>query len=59
MIRSLRSLLREDEVSHVAIAFDHVIKSFRNELFYRYKPARMTLSPPSRRAYLRYPRWNR
>jgi 5'-3' exonuclease len=30
-------LLREDGVSHVAAAFDHVIESFRNELFAGYK----------------------
>lgn len=37
ILRSLLALLREDGVSHVAIAFDHVIESFRNELFYGYK----------------------
>ena len=37
IIRSLLALLREGGVSHVAIAFDHVIESFRNELFYGYK----------------------
>jgi 5'-3' exonuclease len=37
ILRSLLSLLREDGVSHVAIAFDHVIESFRNDLFYGYK----------------------
>ena len=37
IMRSLLTLLREDGVSHVAIAFDHVIESFRNELFYGYK----------------------
>src|SRR3954468_10399046 len=37
IIRSLLSLLREDGVSHVAIAFDHVIESFRNDLFDGYK----------------------
>src|SRR5262245_35657486 len=31
------SLLREDRVTHVAVAFDHVIESFRNELFAGYK----------------------
>jgi 5'-3' exonuclease len=31
------ALLREPEVTHVACAFDHVIESFRNELFAGYK----------------------
>jgi 5'-3' exonuclease len=34
---SMLSLLREDRVTHVAVAFDHVIESFRNELFAGYK----------------------
>ena len=34
---SLLSLLRDDRVTHVAVAFDHVIESFRNELFAGYK----------------------
>lgn len=37
LLRSLYSLLKQDDVSHVAIAFDHVIESFRNELFDGYK----------------------
>ena len=37
LARSLLALLREPGVSHVAIAFDHVIESFRNELFDGYK----------------------
>ncbi len=37
LVRSLLALLREDGVSHVAVAFDHVIESFRNELFPGYK----------------------
>ncbi len=37
ILRSLLSLLRDDGVSHVACAFDHVIESFRNELFAGYK----------------------
>ncbi len=36
-MRSLLSLLREDGVTHVACAFDHVIESFRNDLFDDYK----------------------
>lgn len=37
ILRSLYALLREDDVTHVAVAFDHVIESFRNELFAGYK----------------------
>jgi 5'-3' exonuclease len=37
LLASLRSLLREDGVTHVGIAFDTVIESFRNELFAGYK----------------------
>jgi 5'-3' exonuclease len=37
ILRSLLALLREDGVSHVACAFDHVIESFRNDLFAGYK----------------------
>jgi len=37
LLRSLRLLLRAEDVTHVACAFDHVIESFRNELFTGYK----------------------
>jgi 5'-3' exonuclease len=37
LARSMLSLLREPGASHVAVAFDHVIESFRNELFEGYK----------------------
>lgn len=37
ILRSLLFLLRDDEVTHVACAFDHVIESFRNQLFPGYK----------------------
>jgi 5'-3' exonuclease len=37
ILRSLLYLLREPGVTHVAVAFDHVIESFRNELFPGYK----------------------
>ncbi|MCP4040162.1 MAG: flap endonuclease [bacterium] len=37
LLRSMIALLRQDEVTHVAIAFDHVIESFRNEMFDGYK----------------------
>jgi len=36
-LRSLTGLLERPEVTHVAVAFDHVIESFRNELFAGYK----------------------
>ena len=37
LARSLRALLGERDVTHVAVAFDHVIESFRNELYPGYK----------------------
>jgi 5'-3' exonuclease len=37
LLRTLLSLLAEGGVSHVACAFDHVIRSFRNDLFPGYK----------------------
>ncbi|MFO0584130.1 MAG: 5'-3' exonuclease H3TH domain-containing protein [Anaeromyxobacter sp.] len=37
LVRSLTALLREPGVTHVAVAFDHVIESFRNRLFDGYK----------------------
>ncbi|HUL02927.1 MAG TPA: 5'-3' exonuclease H3TH domain-containing protein [Gemmatimonadales bacterium] len=37
LLRSLLALLRADGVSHVGCAFDHVIESFRNEIFSGYK----------------------
>ena len=37
LLRTLFSLLRHRETSHLACAFDHVIESFRNELFDGYK----------------------
>ena len=37
LLRSLLALLREDGVTHVGVAFDHVIESFRNELYGGYK----------------------
>ena len=37
LLRSMLALLREPEVTHVAIAFDHVIESFRNQLYQGYK----------------------
>ena len=37
VLRSLASLLRKRTVTHVGVAFDHVIESFRNALFAGYK----------------------
>lgn len=37
LVRSLLMLLTSPGVTHVAVAFDHVIESFRNELFTGYK----------------------
>ncbi len=37
LIQTLLSLLRERDVTHVAVAFDHVVESFRNDLFVGYK----------------------
>ncbi|MBI3802603.1 MAG: flap endonuclease [Nitrospirae bacterium] len=37
LLRSLVALLTRPEVTHIACAFDHVIESFRNDLFPGYK----------------------
>jgi len=37
LLRSLLALLREPGVTHVAVAFDSVVESFRNDLFDGYK----------------------
>jgi 5'-3' exonuclease len=37
LVRSLAAWLRAGEVTHIAFAFDHVIESFRNQLFPGYK----------------------
>jgi 5'-3' exonuclease len=37
LLRSLLALLGERGVTHIAIAFDHVIESFRNDLYPGYK----------------------
>ena len=37
MMRNLASLITVDHASHLAVAFDHVIESFRNDLFSGYK----------------------
>jgi 5'-3' exonuclease len=36
-LRSLAALLREPGVTHIGVAFDHVIESFRNQLYPGYK----------------------
>jgi len=36
-LRSMVALLRDEEVTHVACAFDQTVESFRNELFEGYK----------------------
>ena len=37
LVRSLLMMLMSPGVTHVAVAFDHVIESFRNDLYTRYK----------------------
>lgn len=37
LLRSFAAFLREPEVTHIAVAFDTVIESFRNQLFDGYK----------------------
>ena len=37
VVQSLLYLLREEEVTHVGCAFDHVVESFRNAMFDGYK----------------------
>src|SRR5918911_5550818 len=37
LLNSLLALLAKSGATHVACAFDHVIESFRNDLFPRYK----------------------
>jgi len=37
LIQTLLVLLRQDDVTHVACAFDHVVESFRNDLYEGYK----------------------
>lgn len=39
LLRTLLALLSRPDVTHVAVAFDHVIESFRNGLFAGYKTA--------------------
>jgi len=37
LIRSMMLLLSDPQVTHVAVAFDHVIESFRNKMYANYK----------------------
>lgn len=37
ILRSLLSLLRDPDCTHIGIAFDHVIRSYRNDMFDGYK----------------------
>ena len=37
VVQSLLYLLREEEVTHIGCAFDHVVESFRNQMFVGYK----------------------
>jgi 5'-3' exonuclease len=37
LVQSLLALLRREQVDYVAVAFDHVIESFRNDLYPGYK----------------------
>jgi 5'-3' exonuclease len=37
LLRSMMMLLSDPEVTHVAVAFDHVIESFRNKMYAGYK----------------------
>lgn len=37
ILRTLLSLLRQDGVTHVGVAFDYIIESFRNDLYEGYK----------------------
>ena len=37
LLRSMLAMLRDPEVTHLGIAFDHVVESFRNDLFDGYK----------------------
>ena len=37
LARQLLSLIHREEATHIAVAFDHTVESFRNELFDGYK----------------------
>ena len=44
LVQSLLSLIRENQVTHIACAFDSVVRSFRNDMFAGYKTGEGT--PP-------------
>lgn len=37
LVQTLISLTRQDDVTHIAVAYDHVVESFRNDMFDGYK----------------------
>jgi 5'-3' exonuclease len=37
LLSSLNALVRDENVTHIAVAFDHVVESFRNQLYDGYK----------------------
>ena len=37
LLRTLLALLRQEDVTHLACAFDHIVESFRNKMFAGYK----------------------
>ena len=53
LVQTLISLLRQSDVSHVAVAFDSEILSFRNQLFDGYKTGEGT--PPELLAQFPWP----
>ena len=56
LLRTLLGLIRDENATHIGVAFDHVIESFRNQLFAGYKtgegvdPALMAQFPLAERA---------
>ena len=46
VLQSLLYLLREEEVTHIGCAFDHVVESFRNRMFAGYKTGEGTPERP-------------
>jgi len=46
LLRSMLLLLNSPDVTHVAVAFDHVIESFRNKLYPGYKTGAPGLDCP-------------
>ncbi len=42
LLRSLAGLVRYEGATHVGVAFDHVIESFRNDLYVGYRPGEGT-----------------